>query len=298
MRNQENITLGIFYALICFFFDSMTAIGMKWLGSNYHFIQVIFLKNFIALVCLMVYFKGSKKKWNLRTSRLHHYFFNFALAGLATICFIIGLKYIQLSEFAALCFTNPFFIFVLSIFFLGEKVSFFRLIAVLIGFSGVLFIIQPGTEAFSIYSVIVFIGVFFMAGSIVSAKILVFYEDAPTMMYHFKLIGSVAYIPFLPFIWVTPSLLDFAVFIVFALASFGMQYFTALALSKAPAVVVAPMEYSTLLWNIFWGYLIWREVPSTNVVSGALIIISAGLFLIYRDYMLSKNKLNHAKGTT
>lgn len=288
MRNKENISLGIIFAAISFFLDSFTIVGMKWFDTKYHFLEILWLKNLFALIFMKIYFQFSSKVWKVTTYRLHMYLVNFTVASLSLCFLIVGLQYVELSEYSTLCFTCPFFVFLFSGIFLNEKVGWHRLIAVLIGFSGVLFIVQPGTAAFSAGMLVVICGVLFMAGSLICAKFIVFYDDTPTMMYQFSLLGSIIYIPFLPFVWTTPSLIDLLLFTIYAAASFGMQYFIILALSKAPAVIVSPMEYSVLLWSLLWGYLIWGEIPSSNVAYGATIIICAGLFLIYRDYQSNK----------
>lgn len=290
MLNETNIRSGLFYSFLANFFVAVMAMSMKWLGeAQYPLLQIMFMRSVIGLIvssaCMWVLYKTF---WT-RTFRLHLHFARFGLMSLAFPTSVVAISLLPLADSTTIAYSFSFCVFLISALTLGEKVGKQRLLAVLVGFSGVAIVMQPGSTAFSIGGVIMLISIMFMASNQVLSKYMIHFDDPLTIGHIFLVISSVFYALFMPFCWVMPNLIDLLMFIILGVSSFLVVILMNIALTKAPAVVVSPLEYTNFLWILIFGYFIWSEIPSRYVWYGAPIIITAGLFFIYREYKTAKS---------
>jgi drug/metabolite transporter (DMT)-like permease len=216
--------------------------------------------------------------------------------------YMMGLAALPLADIAAIRNSAPLMITFLSVVWLGEKVGPRRWLALFVGFIGVLLIVRPGSAAFNLGSIFALIATLFYALSVIITRKLQTTDSGATMAYYSSLVylviafilaplsGVVGEIPnahpsiaFLFRAWTTPSLLDWAIMAGLGLVWAGGMYFIARAYSLAQASVVAPFEYTPLLFNVMWGFLIWREVPTLATLVGALLTLLSGLYILYRE---------------
>jgi drug/metabolite transporter (DMT)-like permease len=87
----------------------------------------------------------------------------------------------------------------------------------------------------------------------------------------------------LPFVWVTPSLADLALFAAAGLLSGIGQYWWTQAYRFLPAAVAAPFSYTSMVWSLMLGYAVWGDVPTAAVLSGGVIVVASGLYILYRE---------------
>ncbi len=200
-----------------------------------------------------------------------------------TFFFFTALKHLEMAEAVAIFNVSPLVITILSVFVLKEVVGYRRWIGVLIGLAGALVIIQPGSEIFSAASVLPLAAAACYAGYAISTRFLGQDEPHATSFFYTTLIGAVAASLLVPFAWETPTTRD-----LFAMSTFGIigatgHIFLIIALSFAPASVVAPFTYLGVLYGTFWGFLLFAEFPSLSTWIGAIIIVSAGLYVWHRE---------------
>jgi drug/metabolite transporter (DMT)-like permease len=224
------------------------------------------------------------------------------LAFVAYSCYYLGLAALPIATAVALYFAVPLFITVLSVLFLGERVGARRWAAVVIGFIGVFAIARPGTDLFEWAALLPITSAFLYAAAMVLTRRIGATETAPAMstcgngvfllgaLTLSAIFGAGGYdgenhrsLAFLMRGWTTPSTFDFLL-----MASCGVVAALALTLLTqayriAEANVVAPFEYTALIWSVLYGWLFWREWPDPVSWLGIVIIVGAGTYVFYRE---------------
>jgi S-adenosylmethionine uptake transporter len=177
----------------------------------------------------------------------------------------------------------PFIITVLSVPLLGERVELFRWAAVLAGFVGVVVALQPSAAAFSPSALIALFGATMFALAMTLTRMIRDTHWLPLVAWQFSgagLIGAAT----LPLAWVAPTAFDLSLMFLTGLVS--MVCFTCVtrAFHLAPASLLAPFQYSAMVWAMIMGWLVWRDVPTLPILVGNAIIISSGLYVWWREY--------------
>lgn len=255
----------------------------KVLIERYDPVQVVFVRNLIALpivAAIVLYMIGGA---GFRTSSLHIH----AVRGLLMLggayTFFKALETLALAEATALVFSAPIFITALSVPLLGETVGWRRWLAVLVGFIGVLIIVQPGAATFQPASLYVIGTAVLYALFMISARLLGPRESIWTMMFFVMLFPMLYATPFAMAVWVPVAAADLPFFA--AQAVFGALGITLIgqAFRLAPAAIVAPFDYTALIWASLLGWFIWGDTPGTWTLAGASVIVLSGIYIVYRE---------------
>lgn len=255
----------------------------KTLTQFYSPVQILFLRNLIALpIATLIAFKMGGAQ-ALRSHRPAAHLLRGIVWLCAAVLFFSGLRYLELAEATILVFTAPAFITALSALVLKEQVGWRRWLAVLVGFVGVLVVVRPGPETFQAASLFPLATALFYALLMISSRWVDPRESMWTLMLYLVGAGALLSALITPFFWVTPMAEHIWLFI--GIAVFGTAGITMMtqAFRFAPAAVVAPFDYTSLLWATLLGWLIWDEVPPETAYLGAAIIIGSSLFIILRE---------------
>ena len=282
-RPEGNPTAGI--ALMCVGVASLSANDAlaKFLVSDYSPLQILFLRNVIALPFAILLTLKMGGAGALRSGRPAAHLVRGVLWIGATLLFFTSFIYLDLAEATALIFVAPLFITAISAAFLKERVGPRRWLAVCVGFVGVLIVIRPGASAFQPASMLPVLTAFLYALLMLSARWVDARESVWTMLLY--LTGASAFLSafIVPFVWVPVQLGDLWYFAAIALfGTAGMTMMTQ-AFRLAPAAIVAPMDYTAIVWATAFGWLIWAEVPDRAAFYGAGVIIASGLYVIWRE---------------
>jgi len=255
----------------------------KLLVDRYDPIQIVFFRNLIALpmvAAMVLYMVGGAgfRTLNLRTHALRGLLM---LGGAYT--FFKGLESLALAEATALVFSAPIFITALSVPLLGETVGWRRWLAVLVGFVGVLIIVRPGGATFQPASLYVLGTAVLYALFMISARMLDRRESMWTMMFFVMLFPMLYAAPFAAAVWVPVQASDLPFFA--AQAVFGALGITLIgqAFRLAPAAIVAPFDYTALIWASLLGWLVWGDTPGVWTLAGASVIVISGIYIVYRE---------------
>lgn len=263
------------------------AIG-KALTTDYPPVQVLFMRNAIALpfAVLVVLRLGGAQA--LKSYRPMAHLLRGMLWLSAAVMFFTGIKYLGLAEATALIFVAPVFITALGAILLKEHVGWRRWVAVLAGFGGVLIVMRPGGEAFQAASLLPICTAFFYALLMISARWVDPRESVWTLMLYLTGAGGLLGAIIMPFVWVPLRSEDWPLFL--GIAFFGTSGMTMMtqAFRLAPAVVVAPFDYSALIWATLLGLIFWAEIPDLATYIGAGVIIASGGFILWRESRDSK----------
>lgn len=255
----------------------------KALTATYSPVQILLLRNVLALPFAL----AVALRMGGRAALLSHRPAAHLLRGVLWLCaaamFFTSFIYLELAEATALIFAMPVFVTAVSALVLRETVGWRRWSAVIVGFCGVLVVVRPGAGTFQPASLLPVATAFVYALLMLSARWVDRRESVWTMMLY--LVGSGALLSAFvaPFFWVTPRPEDLWLF--FGIALFGTVGITLMtqAFRLAPAAVVAPFDYTALVWATLLGWLLWNEIPDSATYLGAAIIIASGIYIVWRE---------------
>jgi drug/metabolite transporter (DMT)-like permease len=204
-------------------------------------------------------------------------------------CNFTAYTLLPLADVTAIGFAAPLFIVMLAALFLRERVHIYRWSAVVIGFIGVLVIIGPGARAASGATV----GVMYaLTSAALAALAMIFlrrmsaHEHSTAIAFYFMLTAAVISLFTLPFGWNMPTGPEGWVLIASGVAGGIGQLFLSFSYRYGEASLLAPFDYTAMIWAVLLGYFVFGELPMANVWVGAVIVISAGLLILWREHRL------------
>jgi drug/metabolite transporter (DMT)-like permease len=290
---EERRLLGIGLILFGYFCFAVIDSCAKWLMLHgLPPMEVVFVRyagQFILIVALFAPRKGTElvqtRRPVLEAVR------SLCLLG-STICNFVAITYIPLTVTASISFTMPLILCALSIPLLGEKVGWRRWLAIVVGFAGVLVIIRPGTEAFHPAMLLSFMGIVFTAFYFLLTRKLAGVDSTTTQSFYAAGIATLCLAPFAFGGWTWPSSAsEWIPFVLIgAAAMIGHQAIT-LAHRLAPASVLAPFNYSLIVFLTASSWLVFGQPPDIWIVVGAPIVIGSGLYIWLRERQLQKELL-------
>jgi drug/metabolite transporter (DMT)-like permease len=275
--------LGIVCAVLGMFSIAVMDGLAKHLVETYPVGQVTFARHLLAFLplSLLIWHEGGFKALRTRRPGLH------ILRGLAltggSVSFFLALRYLGLAEATVLAFAAPLFITAFSLPLLGESTGPHRWSAVVIGFIGVLIVVRPGAGAMTMAAFLPLFAALCYALGMIATRRLSRTDGLAAIAIFGNLTTIVASSALLAFGWKTPALADLWAFAIMGLLGGSITFFLTLAYRLAPAAVVAPFDYTALVWATIIGWLVWREVPDRFVWLGAAVIIASGLYILYRE---------------
>jgi drug/metabolite transporter (DMT)-like permease len=202
----------------------------------------------------------------------------------STLCNFAALRYLQLDEAIALVFSTPFFVAALSGPLLGERVRWRRWTAIAVGFVGVLVVARPGPGSFQPAALLSLSAALFYALYSITTRILARTDSNETTLFYSNIVGALALLPVVPFVWTTPSepLVIALMVATGAMGSFG-HYLLIAAHRLAPAAVLSPFIYTEIVLVIALGFLVFGDVPNRWTLTGAAIVVASGLYILHRE---------------
>lgn len=255
----------------------------KWLVERYSPFQLLFVRSLLALplTMMLAYWNGGARA--LRTKALPLHALRGAGAVLAAWAFILALRDMQLAEASTLLFTAPIFVALLSVLVLKERLDLYRGIALIGGFAGVLIVLRPGVEAFQPSALLPVISAILYAFLLLAARRVPRNESMWTLMLYMT-VFPLLFTSFVMFMdWPELTVWDAILFASTALLStFGLTLISQ-AFRIGEATLVAPLDYTMLLWASMLGFLVFGDVPTIWTYAGAAAIIGGSGLLIWTE---------------
>ncbi|HTK01292.1 MAG TPA: DMT family transporter [Bordetella sp.] len=281
--------LCILCGMVCLTISDATA---KWLVGIYPPTQILFLRCAIALPVIAAVAVALGGRHALRTRHPGVHLLRGAINVVSATAFYASLRYLPLAESTAISYAAPLCVMLLSVFVLKERVDILRWGAIACGFAGVLLIVRPGTASFQAAALLPLATAVLYAIMMVTARAIGPSEGFLTMAVYIVAAQLVCSATTLPWFWHTPDPAHWPFFVSVALFStLGLSLITQ-AFRIAPASVVAPFDYTGLLWAALLGWVFWRETPDAVTFIGAAIIVAAGLTIILRETMRPRKKVS------
>ncbi len=269
-------------AVLCF---AMLDTNAKWLGVHgMDPLLVTFARYGVSVVLVSFLINPWSHPGVLRTKRPWLQLFRSLMLLGSTVLNFIALRYLQLAETISIMFAGPFLVALASGPLLGEWPGPRRLVAIGIGFLGVLVVTRPGSGGMHPAALLSVAGCFCYAFYVLSTRMLAAFDSSETTMVYSGLAGTVILLPVLPFVWATPQE-PLSWLPLFAIGFFGAvgHWMLIVAHRLAPATVLAPFIYSQLAWMVLMGWLVFGQWPDRWTFIGGGIVIASGLYLLYRE---------------
>jgi drug/metabolite transporter (DMT)-like permease len=282
------IGAGIGLGALAFALFTLMDTAIKWLSSGYPVIELVFFNALFALipVSLTTLRRGGLAR--LRTRRLHLHVLRGAFGLGGGFLAFYAYSRLPLADAYSIIFATPLLITALSVPILGEQVGWRRWSAVAVGFVGVLVMLRPGVAPVGPGSLAALGAACASALAILLVRKLSATESTASIALYSNLTGLLVTGSLLPFHWVVPSLGDLLLMAAAGLIGGSALLILISAYRRAPAALVAPFQYSQMVWAILLGFVIWGDVPDPARLLGAAIVASSGLFIVYRETALGR----------
>lgn len=285
--SPRNRLIGIGLLSAAVFWFAVLDTAAKWLVVSLPLAQVVFLR-FLGHVI----FTGAAMGPTLGRAliRTRHPFLQLLrglLLPMMTALNFWALQYLQLAETGSIQFLAPILVALIGHHLLGERLDRGRWLAIIVGFLGVLIILQPGSRGFHPAMLVSLFQTSLYATFIILTRLLAADDRPEASNFLSALIAVVVLAPFALAEWRAPdTTLQWPVVAVTGLAGGLGHYLLAMAPRYAPASTISPFIYSQILYMVLLGYLVFGDLPRSAVVLGGAVVIGSGLYLVFRERAL------------
>lgn len=263
-------------------FTAMDALA-KGLISRYPAPQVVWARFAGQAVAVALILGPARVPQALRTAHPWLHMVRSACQMGATTFFFLSLGHIGLAEATALTDINPVLITLGAALFLGERLGPRRIFGILGAMTGAMIVIRPGAGVFTPAALLPLACALCYAANALLTRHIGQREGPWTSLLHAALFGSLAMGLVLPFVWTPVAPADIPLFVVIGCIGTAAQLCVIRSFSMAEASAVAPFGYVGLIFATFWGIVLYGEWPDRWTVLGALVIVSAGLYVWHRE---------------
>lgn len=288
LRPQKPLR-GIGFILAAAFVLTMQDGFIKWLVEDFSVFQLLFVRSIVVAVLIALVFSSGGRSLRFTTTRpLEH-----GLRIVANVCafglFFTAIRIAPLADIVALMMTAPLMISLLSGPLLGERTGVYEWIGVVAGFTGVLIMTASTDASLSLHATaLVLAASLCYAVFVILTRRMSDTETNETLLLYSASGTVLLCLPLMIPLWTTPSPLFFFAMLVLGLISTVGHWLLVNGYSSAPAYVVAPFDYTALVWAALIGLVFWSEVPARNIIIGSGLIVVAGFIIIYGSYVRHK----------
>ena len=279
--------LGFLYMFLSVCAFSVMDLIVKW-SDSYPLGQVIFFRGFFGLV--LYYFVIPKERlrdfYFTKRPLLHFSRCFFGLMALLSI--FTALRNLPLATVVSISFAAPIFTTIFSIFFLSEKVGYFRWLAVFVGFVGIIIISEPGLSSLNVYYIFPVIFVLGMSYVAISIRQLSSTEPVWLISLYFSAAITLAGLFTIPYGWLMPNLIDLILLSLIGIFGGVANLWLSQSYKFSEVSLVTPLKYLALVFAIIFGYFIWDEIPTIKTLVGATLVITSSVIIFRREILLKK----------
>jgi drug/metabolite transporter (DMT)-like permease len=293
-----NVATGILLKVLSVMMFAVMSTLIRAAGQKFPLGEVVFFRSAFAIVPVVVFYAWRRE---LRAIVATKRPFGHMGRGVQGICAMFvnfaALARLPLMDATAISFASPLITVALAALILKERVRRYRWTAVAIGFCGVIVMMWPylnlssivnlGSAERTIGALCALCGAFLNAGTVIQTRRLTDTETTSSIVFYFSLICSLAGLATLPFGWLGMTPLEFFMLVMIGVIGGLSHLLLTESYRHAPASVMAPFDYTAMLWAFTLGYFVFGELPSIYVYIGALIVVACGLFVLWRERRLS-----------
>ena len=301
---------AILFAIIAAFGFSLQDTAIKALTSGASIWQLMFIRSLIVVSALGLWALSANATKQIWPKTFLWPFMRAIFMSLAYTFFYTSLPFVALSEASSCFFTAPIFVCIFASLFLSERIGLWRLSAIVVGFVGALFIIQPGFNNFNPVLILpVLAGAFYAFGVIITRGLCREEPSFALTVTHncFYAVLGFFVMTLLPMLdlssefseknsflfegWIPTTLATIMLISITALTHIISMTASIFAYQNAETTTVAPVEYTYLIFAAFIDYLFWNFTPSASHITGATLILASGITIIWREWLTKNPRL-------
>ena len=279
--------LGFLYMFLSVCAFSVMDLIVKW-SDNYPLGQVIFFRGFFGLVLYYFVIPKERLKDFYFTKRPMLHFSRCFFGLMALLSIFTALRNLPLATVVSISFAAPIFTTIFSIFFLSEKVGYFRWLAVFVGFVGIIIISEPGLSSLNVYYIFPVIFVLGMSYVAISIRQLSSTEPVWLISLYFSAAITLAGLFTIPYGWLMPNLIDLILLSLIGIFGGVANLWLSQSYKFSEVSLVTPLKYLALVFAIIYGYFIWDEIPTIKTLVGATLVITSSVIIFRREILLKK----------
>lgn len=255
---------------------------VKLIGTDYHVFQIAFLRNVVAAFVLMPFVMRDGGIAALRTRRPGLQLLRSMSGLIGVCCFYFAVQHLPVGEVMVISQAVPLFVTALAVPILGETVGWRRWSAVALGFCGVLLALGP-MDQITNAALVAVVGTALWAVTMLTIRTLGATESPAATTFYYMVFGTLVAGLVQPWVWKTPPMEIWLLFIGAGLLGAIAQLMIAHALKVGEASVVSPFNYTAIIWGIAIDLALWGVFPSYWTLAGAAVITASGLYIFRRE---------------
>ena len=288
-----NPLFGILLQVLAMLSFTLQGALVRYVGPRVPLGEIVFFRNLLALVPLLVMLIWQRELWTALHTRniTAHVTRSFTNVSGMFLNFA-GLTRIPLADATAIGYAMPLFTVILAAMFLGEVVRFWRWCAVFVGLIGVLVMLSPhlgrgSGDAEMFWGAIYCLTAAFLFGvALTQIRHMTATESTGSLVFYYSMIAAIISLVTIYWGWVLPTRGDLAALSMLGVLGGMAQILMTESFRHASAAALAPFAYTSMIWAVGIGYFWFGEVPEMIVLVGTMIVIGAGLFVIWREHQL------------
>ncbi|MFT5893498.1 MAG: drug/metabolite transporter (DMT)-like permease [bacterium] len=293
-KQSDNVKGALILMLAAFGFSLMVAM-IKLVGERLPVTQILFVRQLgmtIMLAPVLIKtFPGS-----LKSAQSHLQFLRIFLALIAMLFGFTAVINMPMADATAIAFAKSFFVTIFAVLFLKETVGLYRWSAVVVGFLGVLVMLRPGAEGYSVYGFMA-LGAAASAGMVMVIIRLLSRTDPPSTILAYQAIGVGLVMAVPAYIqWIPPTATEWALLAGIAFVSYFAQKANIYAFSYGEASLLASLDYVRLIYATLFGWILFSELPSVSTGVGAAIIVLASVYTVHREFKRKQELASRPNG--
>ena len=294
---QVNILKAVLLKLVAtVMFAVMSALG-RYVSDVTPVGQVVFSRAFFAILpVVLIYAWRGELMAAVRTSRPLGHFGRGMISVCGMFLYFAALARLPIVDVTTITFASPLITVALAAIFLKERVRIYRWTAVVVGLVGVIVMLWPhldfgrytgaAASAAGLGALFALASAFTNAGSVVQTRRLTDTETTSSIVFYFSLFCAIGGLLTLPFGWIVPTWPQLAALVGLGVLGGVSHLLLTESYRYAPASLVAPLDYTAIIWAFLLGYYFFDELPTVTVYIGAVIVAGSGLFVIWRERQL------------
>jgi drug/metabolite transporter (DMT)-like permease len=290
--------MNVFHAILLklasvFLFAIMSA-AVRWLGDRVPVGESVFFRSAMGIIPVVVFYAWRGELATVvRTKRPLGHLGRGMISVVSMFLNFAALARLPLMDATAIGFAAPLFTVALAALLLKERVQIYRWSAVTIGFAGVIVMLWPylnlshlvsaGSAASTVGALCALGSCFTGAASVIQTRRLTDSETTASIVFYFSFFSASFSAVTLPFAWHTPNAMELLALFSLGILGGSAQILLTASYRWAPASVVAPFDYTAMLWAFLIGFWLFDEVPTVHVFVGSVIVVASGLYVIWRE---------------
>lgn len=295
-QESRDVLAGVNYRFAStILFTAMAAMVKLATEAGVHFVEIVFYRQLFAMIPVTFLLLTGPGLSTVRTAHLGLHATR-SLVGLGNMCMVFAaIALLPLAEATTIQFSAPIFATAMAALFLGEVVRLPRWSATVIGFIGIIIVASPG-GAEMVHPLGVGLGI---AGAAGTAAISILLRQMNRSENHLAIVfwfGGLSVPILLPLMFFFAGPHDapsWAIIVAIGLLGGTAQLVMTMSLKKAPVSVVLPIDYFSLLWSIFAGWLLWNQLPALSTWYGAPLVVGSGMFIAWREHKRARSTHDH-----